>query len=797
MRLLRALSARFNHLPFRFKLASLVGSSIVVALGFLVLLTCTLVLWTADQSARYQVQVLKPLLSAALLAPMIEHDYAAVQEVVNSIVSRETILALTVRTADGRTVASHQADGPAPPWLLVRDDSVNLRASGVDFGSVSLRFVPSPMVTLLKGLAWAVLASLLLAIAFAFWLLHGWAQRLSRGLEHLSRTAAALAGGNLGVRADLQRHDEFGQLALAFNHMAQDLQQQFEALGEAELEQRRHAEAERAQHGRLEALFGALTEGIVFTDTGNRVLHANPAFARLWQLPPQTRLDQADLTELFAGSQLQPRLTPPDLPLEELNRGTARELLRSDGREITETCLPVSPDGRLIGHVWIYEDITEQRRTLRQIAWLAERDALTGLYNRRAFERELERRLQLRVRHGGQLALMYLDLDEFKELNDGLGHDVGDAMLTRMAGGLASAVRQDEFLARLGGDEFGLISWVDDAAAALRMADRMIETIRTISLEHPSGGTLHLTGSAGVAVAPQHGSTAGELSTAADSAMYRAKACGRNTTRLHDAELADAGRHRLDWNQRLFRALERQLFELHFQGIWHADGHLSHAEVLLRLHDEEDPQRLILPGQFILHAERSGIIRQIDRWVFEDAIRTLAAEPILKLAVNVSGRTIEAGGFVEFARRVLQRYRVDPTRLIIEITETAAVGDLVDARAFIAELRQLGCKVALDDFGSGHASFAYLKHLRTDLVKIDGQFMHRIDEEIENQIFVRAIADAARLVSGGTVAEFVEDAATAALLPSLGVMLMQGYRFDRPAPLTQFLLTAHAAGGCV
>ncbi|MEX8518194.1 MAG: EAL domain-containing protein [Leptothrix sp. (in: b-proteobacteria)] len=790
-----ALSSWFDRLPFRIKLAMLASASTLLALGFMATLTASLVWWAADESARYQSMALKPLLSAALTGPMIEHDYAAVQDIARTIVARDGILELTVRTSDGREIVRQQAAGVVAPRLLVRNDTVLLEESGLNFGSVSLRFVPGPMVALLKGLLWAVLASVLVSIVLALWVFRGWARHLSRGLEHLSLSAAALAAGDLTVRANVPTSDEIGDLASAFNHMAHDLEEQFEALGQAENEQRRHAETEREQHSRLEALFGALTEGIVFTNTNDRILHSNPAFIQLWQLDANTPLEQTDLGELFARSKLQPSLTAPDFPLERHGRGVARELMRTDGREITETCLPVAPEGRVIGHLWIYEDITESRRALREIAWLAERDSLTGLYNRRAFERELDRRLQERSRHGGQLALMYLDLDEFKELNDGLGHAAGDAMLTRMAGELSAAVRQDEFLARLGGDEFGLISWVEGPAAALGMAERVIDTIRRITLVF-GPHTLHLTGSAGVALAPEHGSSAGELSTAADTAMYSAKASGRNAARLYQPEAQDAGLSRLNWNQRLFRAFEKNLFELHFQGIWYPDGRLSHAEVLLRLRDEENPAQLIMPGQFIAHAERSGIIRDIDRWVFQEAVRVMAEQP-LQLAVNVSGRTVEAGGFVEFARRTLAHYGVDPKRLIIELTETAAVGDLIDARTFIAELRQLGCKLALDDFGSGYSSFAYLKHLRTDLVKIDGQFVLRIDQEIENQIFVRAIAEATRRVSGGTVAEFVEDEASALILPKLGVTLMQGYRFDRPAPLAQFLQTALLAGGCV
>ncbi|MEY4752856.1 MAG: hypothetical protein RJA44_531 [Pseudomonadota bacterium] len=789
----------FHRLPFRLKLAMMSAASALLALTLLAVLTGALIWWAAGESARYQGMALRPLLSAALTPAMIEHDYAGAQEIARSILSRDGIIDVTVQNAGGRSVVYERASPASHRPLLVYSETVDLQESGLPFGSITVSYTPGPTIALLHGLIWAVLASALGAVLMALWVFKGWARRISRHLEHLSASARQLAEGDLGARAEPGMPDEVGQLAGSFNHMAERLQQQFEALGRAEQLQRRLAEAEREQHGRLEALFGALTEGIVFTDTRDVILHVNPAFRQIWQLTLDPELNLDRLGELRRHSQLHANPTPPIDQGSPTGAGVLQELTRSDGREITETRLPVQPDGVLIGHLWIYEDVTEQRRAMRDIAWLAERDPLTGLYNRRAFEQELERRLQERARRGGRLALMYIDLDEFKELNDSLGHAAGDAMLTRLANELSTVVRHDEFIARLGGDEFGLISWVEDDSDALHMAQRVHDTIRRITVVIDSH-TLRLTSSAGLALAPDHATLAGELATAADTAMYRAKASGRNAVRLYEPESGhDVGEQslsRLDWNLRLHRALEQQRFELHFQGVWTPQRRLSHAEVLLRLRDEQLPGTLILPGQFITHAERSGLVRDIDRWVFKRSVEIMAAHASLHLGVNVSGCTVAAGGFPDYAAEVLHQHQVDPARLIIEITETAAVGDLVDARRFMAEMRQLGCQLAMDDFGAGYSSFTYLRHLRTDLVKIDGQFVRGIEHERESQIFVRAIAEAVQLVNGATIAEFVESAAAARLLPELGVTLMQGYWFDRPAPLDEFLRTAAAAGGC-
>ena len=651
----------FEGLPFRIKLALLASASTLLALVFMAVITGLLVWWAHVESARYQAAMLRPLISAALTGPMIEHDYAGVEETVRALVSRDGIQEMTVRGPDGRVIVAVTAPEGIDD-LLAAAQTVMFTERGLHFGEVTLHYVTGKVGVLLTGLMWTVVALVPLAIGLGVWVFRGWAARLTSGLEQLVQSAEALAAGDLTVRSRVRGKDEIGALSKAFNHMAAYLEKQFRALRQAEHDQRQ----------------------------------------------------------------------------------------------------------------------------------LAERDPLTGLYNRRAFDQELGQRLGIASRSGRQLALMYIDLDEFKDLNDNLGHAAGDAMLNRIASTLLGTLNDGAICARLGGDEFGVLSWVGSEAGALALAQSLLDQLRLTTLE-VRGSQIRLTGSVGVAVAPAHGLSASELSAAADTAMYRAKSSGRNAVRLYQASTHVEGLARLDWNQRLYRALEHDLFELRFQGIWRVDRTLSHVEALLRLRDEDNPQHLYMPMQFIGHAERSGIIREIDRWVFRNVVGLLTRHDF-RAAVNVSARTIKAGDFDEFVAGVLAASGVDPSRIIIEITETSALGDLDEAQVLIRQIQQLGCRIALDDFGSGYSSFAYLRHLRADLVKVDGQFVEGLQHHQENQILVRAIADAVQMSQGETVAEYVEDQAAAEILPGLGVQLMQGFWFDRPAPLEDFLAMLRQTG---
>jgi EAL domain-containing protein (putative c-di-GMP-specific phosphodiesterase class I) len=315
------------------------------------------------------------------------------------------------------------------------------------------------------------------------------------------------------------------------------------------------------------------------------------------------------------------------------------------------------------------------------------------------------------------------------------------------------------------------------------LADRVVRAIAQIPFRF-EGHNLRLTTSLGIAYYPAQAADADDLVARADIAMYQAKDAGKNTWRVFRADSsADSEmRNRLSWGERVSNALDKGLFQLHFQGVYRVrDGTLSHLEALIRMTDTRHPDQPIMPAHFIQLAEKSGRILDIDRWVIREVVTTLAQDPAIpSIAVNLSGRSLSEPSLPQYIGNELRQAGVNPERLIIEITETAAVSDLHDAQRLIDALRQLGCGVCLDDFGVGFASFAYLKHLQVDTIKIDGIFIHDLSNDADNQVFVRAMVSVARGLGKSVVAEYVEDGRTLALLREFGVDLVQGYHLDQP-----------------
>lgn len=543
------------------------------------------------------------------------------------------------------------------------------------------------------------------------------------------------------------------------------------------------------EHARLAALLAAMDTGILFVAHDARVVYSNPAFGRLWPLPADTRIIGRTPEELVAAStglllraeeQSQHILAQP-------RPGEAAgpfEIQMADGRLVTQQGHAVKDvHGRPVGYLWLFEDITHERQTAEQLIYLAERDALTGLYNRHRFNEELARMIAEAQRQSSRLALLFFDLDDFKYINDTFGHRAGDAMLIRVAGEVAGQVRRNELFNRLGGDEFGILV-PDISDEMLRvLAERITRSIATVRFAF-EGENLRLTTSLGIAVYPDHADNPEDLIARADMAMYMAKEAGKNAWRVYRSDLDTSMQmvSRLSWNDRILHALENRLMTLQYQGVYStADRSLSHFEVLVRMRDKDDESRLLMPGQFIPMAEKSGKIVEIDRWVLTESIRMLAeSKSIPGLAVNISGRSFDEPTLPQFIAEQLQRFRVAPRRLLVELTETSAVSDLHDAQRFIEALRHTGCIVCLDDFGTGFSSFAYLKHLQADSVKIDGLFIRNLPQDYDNQLFVKAIVSVAKGLRKTTIAECVEDAETFEMLRAFGVDCVQGHYLDKP-----------------
>ena len=364
-------------------------------------------------------------------------------------------------------------------------------------------------------------------------------------------------------------------------------------------------------------------------------------------------------------------------------------------------------------------------------------------------------------------------------------HPQAAMVLLRVATAVMALVRETDLLSRLGGDEFAIFMPQATLHSAQLLAERVVRAVAQAALHiEGEGHTLRLTSSLGIAHFPTHAASAQELVAHADTAMYQAKHLGKNRWSIYRAESdrAQAMVTRMAWNERIDRALAGGLLRLHFQGVYHAqERRLAHLEALVRMVDEDNPEQLIAPGQFIGHAEKSGKILDIDRWVLRESIRLLAAHPRLPaLALNISGRSLDDPDLPGFITEQLAAQGVAPERLLVELTETAAISDLGDAQRFIDALQRAGCTLCLDDFGTGFASFAYLKHLQARVLKIDGLFVRNLPREHDNQVFVRSIIEVAHGMGKLAVAEFVEDEQTLQLLQGMGVDMVQGYHLDKP-----------------
>jgi diguanylate cyclase (GGDEF)-like protein/PAS domain S-box-containing protein len=588
-------------------------------------------------------------------------------------------------------------------------------------------------------------------------------------------------GANQGIRASIHSIDDLKETEVSLREAISELRS-------AESLQSKYLEETEQERARLISLLSAMNLGILFVAADGRVNYHNPTFSRMWKVEEGAALIGLPVNEVLAQSAS--TLARPDhfsrhlqSALEARELSDSYEIQMTDGRIFTEHDYPVRDrEGRFIGHLWIYEDVTHERQTADRLVYLAERDALTGLYNRHRFQQELARIILETDRHHTQCAVMFFDLDEFKSINDTHGHPAGDALLIQVAGEISALVRRNEVLARLGGDEFAILLPSVQIHEAEALAERVVRAIGQIPFSF-EGRTLRVTTSLGIACYPMHAADADDLVARADIAMYQAKDAGKNTWRMFRADSnADTQmRTRLSWGERISNALEKGLFQLHFQGIYRAeDGGLSHLEALVRMTDEGFPEKLIMPSHFILLAEKSGRILDIDRWVLREAVRMLADNAGMPpVAINLSGRSLSEPSLPQFIGDLLREGGVNPNRLIVEITETAAVSDLHDAQRMIETLHQLGCGVCLDDFGVGFASFAYLKHLHVDTIKIDGIFIRNLANEPDNQIFVQAMVSVALGLGKSVVAEYVEDGETLALLRRFGVDLVQGYYLDR------------------
>jgi len=786
--------------------AKLVMASVVVEVFMLTILVATNLHVMENQlkdQAQLRLAEVSALLNASLGAPLAERDYGAMDEVLKEVRREQGVPYLVLLDRVGKPIASSgwPMGKPLPPLstgdMFSHDNeterfntAIPITVAGQSYGrlhfGISTHFLVEARKTLL--LDSLIIASL--EVSFSFALLAGLGFWLTRHLATLTQASESVAAGNFNVNLPVKANDEVGLLTAAFNTMARAIRLRIEALQQAEEKQREYLADARQEHDRFSALLSTMNHGILFVSADDRVLYFNPAFLRIWMIPDNVDLagrPAEDVMKRFARLLMRPDAFATSLMQAAASReaNESFDLQLTDGRTVTQLVCPVHDrDHHFIGRMWVYEDITQDRQTAEQLIYLAERDPLTGLSNRHHFRVELERMIagaEHSTTESG--ALLVFDVDEFKGINDTFGHRVGDAILIRIAREVETLIRRNAIFSRLGGDEFALLGFGMNEAEASELADQVVRAVARIPFNF-DGQNVRLTASVGVALYPQHAATAEELVAHGDTAMYQAKESGKNTWRIYraDREASRAMVARLSWNDRISRALENNLLQLHFQGVYQtASTTLAHVEALVRMIDEDKPDQLIMPAHFIHFAEKNGRIQEIDRWVIRESIALLGRSPsVPPVAVNISGRSFDDPSLPRYISEQLAHYGVTPDRLLVELTETSAVTDLHDAQRFIESLHQTGCKVCLDDFGTGFASFAYLKHLNADVLKIDGLFIRDLPRDTDNQVFVKAIVDVARGMGKVTIAEFVENAEILVMLQDFGVDYVQGYHLDKP-----------------
>ncbi len=559
-------------------------------------------------------------------------------------------------------------------------------------------------------------------------------------------------------------------------------------------EQRLYEEALFREKESAQITLQSIGDGVVTTDANSVIDYINPIAEQLtgWRLEDAMGKSIEDVFRVFHEETCEPLENPLTLAVRRIRaiksvRPTL--LIRRDGNElyVESTAAPIRDgNGKTAGGVLVFHDVSESRELNRRLSYHASHDLLTGLVNRREFETRLERALKGAKMRESAYALCYLDIDQFKIVNDSCGHSAGDALLGQVGALLKSKVRWRDTLSRLGGDEFGVLLEGCSLDEAMRMAEGLREAVSSFRFTWEER-VFRLGASIGVVPITAENEDVASIISAADSACAAAKEQGRN--RVHsfaenDLELMRR-RREMQWAARINAALEDGRFELYRMTIQPLqkldDG--AHYELLLRMRDENG--KIISPDNFISAAERYNIMPAIDRWVIENAFRWLVSEAdererLSMCAINLSGQSLGDDKFLPFVIEQFQKSGIEAGKICFEITETAAVASFSQANRFIQALKELGCKFSLDDFGTGLSSFGYLKHFPVDYLKIDGSFVREMLHDPIDREMVRSINEIGHLTGKQTIAEFAENEEIIQMLKSIGVDFAQGYGVAQP-----------------
>jgi diguanylate cyclase (GGDEF)-like protein/PAS domain S-box-containing protein len=555
---------------------------------------------------------------------------------------------------------------------------------------------------------------------------------------------------------------------------------------------------------RVQVTLASIADAVITTDTDDRIEYLNPVAERLvdWS---NSEARGEKLSKVFNCLDVATSDAIAN-PIEVLSHKGGMQsiqgnavLIARDGQEIpiqATAALIFDRKGEVVGSVLVFRDVSSSHSMAQELTWQATHDALTSLVNRREFARCLESMADSAERENREHAMLYLDLDQFKVVNDTCGHLAGDELLRQLSSLLSSRVRASDTLARLGGDEFGVLLRDCNAVQAAKLAESLLTTVADFRFAWED--KIFTVGvSIGVVPIKGKGQNNADIMALADAACYQAKDNGRNRIEIAPQDKALAHRrNEMLWVSRINSALEDDRLVLYYQEIAPLTfTGKKHYEVLIRMLDEDG--KLVMPMAFIPAAERYNLMHAVDRRVIAKACQMLQAldaqeapAGMLTISINLSGISLSDEHLLPYIQEQFAIYRVRSEQVCFEITETAAVANLSKAVILIKELRAMGCRFSLDDFGSGLSSFTYLKNLPVDFLKIDGSFVRDMAQDPIDAAMVRAIGNIGHVMGIQTIAEWVEDEKTMQMLRDMGIDYAQGYFIGKPAPIHEMMATA-------